>query len=305
MNNILITTSSFSLDYKNKPEIKNKNLNFVLNPYKRKLTQDEAISLINEYQPVGMIAGVEPLTLEVLKIAQNLKVISRCGIGLNSVDLDAAKQYGITVTNTPDAPTKAVAELTVALILNLIRHINISDRSIRDNNWERPMGNLLHGKTVGIIGCGRIGRYVAKLLQSFECNLLGYDIMLPANITDSTLSLLTLDELLSLSDIVSLHIPYSNDNDTFLNTERIGRLQKHSLIINTARGGLIDEDELYDALINSRIAGAAIDCFNEEPYTGKLSQLKNVVLTAHIGSYAKEGRMLMEEQALNNLLNYL
>jgi len=305
MNNILITTSSFSLDYKNKPEIKNKNLNFVLNPYKRKLTQDEAISLINEYQPVGMIAGVEPLTLEVLKIAQNLKVISRCGIGLNSVDLDAAKQYGITVTNTPDAPTKAVAELTVALILNLIRHINISDRSIRDNNWERPMGNLLHGKTVGIIGCGRIGRYVAKLLQSFECNLLGYDIMLPANITDSTLSLVTLDELLSLSDIVSLHIPYSNDNDTFLNTERIGRLQKHSLIINTARGGLIDEDELYDALINSRIAGAAIDCFNEEPYTGKLSQLKNVVLTAHIGSYAKEGRMLMEEQALNNLLNYL
>jgi len=305
MKNILITTSTFSLDYIENPASKAQQLNFILNPKKRKLTQKEVIELILAYQPTGIIAGVEPLTSDVFKLAKNLRVISRCGIGLNSVDTEAAKNYGITVTNTPDAPTIAVAELTIALILNLIRRINISDRSIRNKKWERPMGHLLCGKTIGIIGCGRIGSCVAKRLSSFECKLLGFDLMSSSNNENSLLSMVTLDELLSSSDIITLHIPYTKENDTFFNSDRIKQLKNNALIVNTARGGLIDEDALYDALVNSNIAGAALDCFDEEPYTGKLSELNNVVLTAHIGSYAKEARLLMEQQALNNLLNNL
>jgi len=305
MNNILITTSNFSMDYKTNPMNEFHKLNYILNPYKRKLTQDEVAKLILEYQPLGIIAGVEPLTLDVFKIAKKLKVISRCGIGLNSVDTEAAKNYGVTVTNTPDAPTIAVAELTIGLILNLIRHINISDRSIREKKWQRPMGNLLYGKTIGIIGCGRIGCCVANRLKAFECDLLGFDIISTDNNKSSFLPMVTLDELISNSDIITIHIPYTKENDTFFNSDRICKLKNSALIVNTARGGLIDEDALYDALSNSRIAGAAIDCYNEEPYTGKLSELENVVLTAHIGSYAKEARKLMEQQALNNLLNNL
>ena len=300
---ILITTSSFAKsDCSLLETFVEQEFQAVLNPYARKLTEFEASELIEQHQPIGMIAGVEPLTRQVLGKAKNLKVISRAGIGMDSVDLQAARDLGIVITNTPDAPTIPVAELTMGMILSLLRRIHMSDASIREGVWVRPMGNLLQGRTVGLIGCGRIGSYLAGLLSSFGCIVLGYD---PFINKGDNLSLVSLGKILSDADIVSLHIPYNQENHHFINAERIQNMKKGSLLINVARGGLIDENALYNALCSGHLGGAALDCFEQEPYTGKLKDLDNVLLTAHIGSYAQEGRVLMERQAVENLFREL
>jgi D-3-phosphoglycerate dehydrogenase len=300
MHTILITTSSFGTqDRSGLEKMEKAGLSIVANPFGRKLTEDEVSQLIREHRPIGMIAGVEPLTANVLNNADSLKVIARCGIGMDSVDLNTAKLKGITVTNTPDAPTIPVAELTIGMILSLLRKIHISDASIRTGGWQRPMGYLLFGKTVGLIGCGRIGSKVAEILKAFGCKILGCD---PACRLNDTICLMESDQLLPTADIVSLHIPYSIATHHFMNKERIRLMKKGSMLVNTARGGLIDEDALLDALQSGHVSGAAIDSFEQEPYTGPLKNLDNVVLTAHMGSYAKEGRVMMEQQAVENLL---
>jgi len=303
MTEILITTSSFGKQDSSLLQILSENgLNYKLNPFARKLTESEVSELIDLHQPVGMIAGLEPLTRRVLKKAKNLKVISRAGIGMDSVDLKAAKGLGMVVTNTPDAPTIPVAELSLGMILSLLRRIHISDANIRRGDWVRPMGNLLHGKTVGLIGCGRIGSYLAGLLSSFGCKILGCD---PFVNKSDNFFLVSLERILSDADIISLHIPYNQENHHFINAKRIQSMKKGALLINVARGGLIDEDALYNALSSGYLSGAAIDCFEQEPYTGKLKDLDNVLVTAHVGSYAQEGRVMMERQAVENLLQEL
>ncbi|MBF0099326.1 MAG: phosphoglycerate dehydrogenase [Desulfobacterales bacterium] len=302
---ILITTASFGTTNALLIERLNQEGFCVeTNPYRRKLTEEELTSLIEKYQPVvGIIAGVEPITRKVLQKATHLKVISRCGIGLDSVDLSAASEYGMIVTNTPDAPTIAVAELTLSMILSLLRRVHRSDSSIRKGGWERPMGNLLYGKTIGIIGCGRIGTYVAKLLSSFGCIVLAHDCFNP--IKTDYYEQVTLDQLLNESDILTLHIPYTSENHHFIDREKLFLIKKGSVVINAARGGLIDEDALYEAINCNHIAGAALDSFEIEPYSGKLITLDNVLLTAHIGSYAIEARSMMETQSVDNLLSQL
>ena len=303
MHKILITTSSFAkYDPSLIDNIKGLNLNIVINPFARKLTESEVSDLIKQHQPVGIIAGIEPLTKNVLHKAKSLKVISRCGIGLDTVDIEAAKELGISVTNTPDAPTISVAELTLGLILTLMRRIHISDTSIRNGKWSRPMGSLLHRKTVGIIGCGRIGSKLAELLAPFECKILGYDVIQKKM---RNCKMVSLDEILCDADIISLHLPYSPETHHFIDAKRIDKMKRDEILINAARGGLVDEHALYSALKGSHIAGAAIDCFEKEPYSGPLKELDNVVLTGHIGSYAREGRMLMEKQSADNLIKSL
>jgi len=301
MTSVLITTSSFG---KNSPAhlrtLSENGINYQTNPYGRKLTESEVCELVEQYQPIGLIAGVEPLTSNVLEHAENLKVISRCGIGLDTVDLKAANEFGIIVTNTPDAPTIPVAELTLGMILGLLRQIHVADASIRRKEWQRPMGTLLHGKTVGIVGCGRIGSYLAKLLVPFGTKTLGCD---PACSVGDCFDLTGLPELLAQSDIVTLHLPYSESTHHLINEEQIRAMKKGSFLVNASRGGLVDEHALYVALKSGHLAGAALDCYEQEPYVGPLRELENVLLTSHIGSYAKEGRMMMEQQAVENLLH--
>ena len=294
--NILTTTSSFSINEFSE------GLNVIHNPFKRKLTEDEVLELIEKYRPVGMIAGVEPLTRRVLEKADGLKIISRCGIGIDSVDLEAAKELGIKVTITPDAPMVSVAELTLGLMLGSLRRINTLDAGMRKGSWKGPQGNLLSGKVIGIIGCGRIGTYVARLVTAFGCKVLGYDPFIKqhdiCNMTD-------LQNLLKESDIVTLHIPYSKDNHHLIGKEELDMMKSSVILINAARGGLVDEGALYDALKDGVIAGAAMDCFETEPYSGPLIKLDNTLFTPHMGSSASEARMMMEKQALDNLLNEL
>jgi D-3-phosphoglycerate dehydrogenase len=293
---ILSTTSSFSLsDFPSDYQV-------VHNPHRRRLTESEVTVLIEQFQPIGMIAGVEPLTRAVLEKAKRLKVISRCGIGTDSVDLEAAKDLGIVVTITPDAPTASVAELTVGLILDLSRRISHLDAGIRAGRWKGPAGSLVRGKTVGIVGCGRIGTYVARLLQGFECNLLGFD---PLVKNHGLCSMVALDELLRKSDIVTLHLPYSPQTHHIISTKECSIMPPHAFLVNAARGGLVDEAALVTALEEEKLGGAALDCFSEEPYQGDLTRFENVVMTPHIGSSARESRQEMEEEALKNLITEL
>ena len=303
MSTVLITMSSFAVhDSSPLKKLQKTDYNLVFNPFKRKLTEKEVIDLIEKHRPVGIVAGVEPLTRKVLLKASNLKVISRCGIGLDSIDIDTARERSIIVTNTPDAPTRSVAELTLGMIFSILRNLPSSDTSIRMGKWVRPMGQLLRGKRVGLVGCGRIGSCLGKMLLSLDCHVIGYDPFSPPKYFSNQNSL---QELLTQSDIVSLHLPYNQKTHHFINKAQLKIMKRGSFLINCSRGGLIDENALYASLREGHLAGAALDCFAEEPYDGKLKELNNVVLTSHIGSYAVEGRITMETEAVNNLLHEL
>lgn len=292
-NNILITTSSFA-----EKEF-NKNLNVINNPYHRKLSEEEILNLIIKYQPIGIIAGVEPLTRKVLESAKELKVISRCGIGLDSIDLKAAKELGIKIVNTKDAPTNAVAELTIGLMLAVLRNIPSLDKGIRDNKWKGPKGMLLGNKVIGIIGCGRIGSRVAYLCKAFGCKVIGYD---PNIQSHPIINMTTIDKVLINSDIVTLHIPLNNETKEIISEQNISIMKKNAILVNVARGGLVNEISLYNALVKGDLFGAALDCFINEPYIGKLTTLNNVVLSPHMGSSTITTRTIMEKQALENLM---
>lgn len=299
MEKIVITTTSFG-KYDKMPLklLEDNGFEVALNPYERKLKKDEIVQLCKD--AVGIIAGTEMLDGEVIKKLTNLKVISRCGIGLENVDLNTAKKAGIKVFNTPDAPMLAVAELTIGLILNLLRKINQMDIAVKKGKWEKLMGNLLHGKKVGIIGFGRIGKRVAELLKLFGCEIVYADPF----VDDGLMGLrrLSLKELLCWADIISIHV---SSKDRLLGKKEFQLMKKGTWLINVSRGEVIDEKTLFQALEKRQLSGAAIDVFEEEPYTGSLQKLDNVILTPHIGSYAEEARIQMEMQAAQNLLKGL
>ena len=301
MNKIFISTSSFDVT-NSAPildELRKNSFEILLNPYGRRLTEAEVIDHLKG-DVVGIIAGVEPLTRKVFENAVGLKVISRCGIGLDNVDLEAAKQHDITVFNTPAAPVAAVAELTVGLILSLLRRIPEADRNLRKDQWKSLMGHLLSAQIIGIIGYGRIGRKVVELLQPFGCRIIFYDV----NDSNSYpgLQYVELQELLKSSDIVSIHVSSSKQ---VLGKNEFNLMKEGSWLINLSRGGVVDECALYEYLKSGHLSGAALDVFEKEPYSGKLKELDNVILTPHMGSYAKEARKQMENEAVINLKNGL
>ena len=303
MPKLLFTTSTFNLkNFVELESFKSAGFEFILNPYGKRLTEAQVAELLDEHV-VGMVAGVEPLTESVINNAKALKVISRCGIGLDNVDLNAAERNNISIFNTPDAPSKAVAELSVAHILSLSRRIAECDRALRRGHWQPLMGSLISKQTVGIVGFGRIGRLVSKILLAMGARVLVYDaIEIKSDIDIETVSL---DELLIKSDIVSLHLPYSQDTHHLINAKKLSLMKSHALLINVARGGLIDETALISALNNKIISGAALDCFEDEPYTGPLLECEGVQMTAHMGSYAKEARAMMEAEACASLVKGL
>ena len=302
MSKVLITTSSFSLgNFAQAKSLHDAGISIEVNPHGRRLSEDEVAELVAT-DVIAILAGLEPLTDRVLSNAKSLRVIARCGTGLDSVDLQAASRLGIDVFNTPDAPTQAVAELTIAHMLNSLRHISTTDSNMRSGKWTPTMGSLLATKTVGLIGVGRIGSAVSKLAQAFGARVIGFD---PVVSSHNSVELLSLDEVLNQSDIVSLHVPINDQTHHIVNASAISRMKPGSIVVNVSRGGLIDEPALHDALKSQHLSGAALDCFEEEPYSGPLLQLPGVHVTAHMGSYARETRDLMEVEASTNLVNGL
>jgi D-3-phosphoglycerate dehydrogenase len=299
---VLITTSSFSLgNFAQAKSLHDAGISLEMNPHGRRLSEDEVAELVAT-DVIAILAGLEPLTDRVLSNAKSLRVIARCGTGLDSVDLQAASRLGIDVFNTPDAPTQAVAELTIAHMLNSLRHISTTDSNMRSGKWTPTMGSLLATKTVGLIGVGRIGSAVAKLAQAFGARVIGFD---PVVSSHNSVELLSLDEVLNQADIVSLHVPINDQTHHIVNASAISRMKPGSIVVNVSRGGLIDESALHDALKSQHLSGAALDCFEDEPYSGPLLQIPGVHVTAHMGSYARETRDLMEVEASTNLVNGL
>lgn len=289
MNKILITTSSFETK-EALEKLRAHGFEAVLNPHKRKVTPEELRELLPDV--IGLIAGTEKIDRETLKNSQ-LKVISRVGTGTDSIDLAAAKELGIAVRNTPDAPITAVAELTLGSLLSLLRRTHQMNQDLHIKTWDKKMGIQLTGKTVLIVGFGRIGKYLAKLLKPFEVKLLTVDPVLPG---------ISLKEALPQADIISLH---TSGSQQILGKNEFSIMKDGVCILNVARGGAVDETALIEALKSGKVAGAWLDVFSEEPYKGPLAEFSQVILTPHIGSYTKECRTCMEIEAVDNLLKHL
>jgi D-3-phosphoglycerate dehydrogenase len=302
---VLVSTSTFG-EFDETPlrKLKQNGFEVVVNPYGRKLQPQESIGLMRDID--GIIAGTEPLNSDILKRANRLKVISRLGVGLDNVDLIAAKQLGIHVASTPAAPTEAVAELTLGLMIVLARRVVEADHAIRNGSWKPLMGVLLTGKTLGIVGLGRIGKRVAELAQPLSMSILAYEPFADGPfVTKYQIGLVSLSELFSQADIVSLHIPLLPETRGLVSRELFALMKPTALLINTCRGEVVDEAALLQAVESNRLAGAALDVYNEEPYRGPMKQNSRIILSAHMGSYAKEARIQMEHEAVENLIRLL
>ena len=282
--------------------LKDAGVRVVENPYGRRLKEEEISELIGEAD--ALIAGTEPLNAAVLERAVKLRVISRVGVGLENIDLNAALRLGIVVRNTPEALTDSVAELTLGGILNLLRHVSLMDREMRGGDWNRRMGAQLRGKTVGIIGLGRIGRRLAELLAPFEVTIISSDRAPDSGAAERLgVTYVELDELLAAADVITLHVP--GLEHPLIAERELALMKPGAVLVNASRGGLIDEGALLDALREERISGAYLDTFGEEPYAGPLRELPNVLLTPHAGSYSAEARERMETEAVSNMLGAL
>lgn len=275
-------------------------VNVVYNDSGKRLSEDQLIARCPP-RCVAIIAGLEPLTRRVLERYPDLKVVSRLGTGMDSVDVSAARERGVTVVGTPDATTDAVAELTVGLMLASLRGVTIADRNIRNETWSPVQGGLVKGRVVGVVGFGRIGRRVAELVEAFGANVVFFD---PLVATHDPRRRDSLDDLLRASDVVTLHAPLNDDTRGILGKAQLALLRDGCVVVNVARGGLIDESALVDAVREGRLR-AAVDCFVDEPYTGPLRTLEGVVLTAHMGSLTAETRQAMEETAARSVVSEL
>ena len=299
---ILSATSSFAKGAPARLErLASQGLEVVINPWGRKLSESELLDLLEKYRPVGLLAGTEAITRAVLVRARDfLRVISRVGVGWDNVDRQAAAELGILVYRTAGVLTVAVAELTLGLMLSALRSIALHDRRIRQGVWQKPMGSLLKGKLVGIIGFGAIGQGVGQLLKALGAEVIYYD---PQGGKVEWAQAVSLPELLARADIITLH---ASGKQKILGRAEIEAIANPAVIlVNTARGELVDETALCEALMDGRLGHACLDVFQQEPYCGPLCALDNVTLTAHVGSYAWESRQLMEDAAVANLLKGL
>ncbi len=283
--------------------IKENAIELSVNEHGRKITTSELAEDLKDAEV--LVAGTEKITEEVLKKAPNLKLISRVGIGLDGIDFDLCKKYGIRVAYTPDAPTMAVAELCVGMILDLARQVTLTDKNIKNGIWHRHMGMLLYGKTVGIFGMGRIGKSLIHLLQAFNVKFLVHDI--EPDLAFGRLhnvKFVSKEELLKGSDVVSVNLPLKEDTKNYISLKDLKQMSSHAFIINTARGGIINEDDLYIALKENIMSAAAVDVFEVEPYVGKLIELDNCLLTCHMGASTIDSRTDMEVQAIEEAIRY-
>ncbi len=270
------------------------------NPFRRRLTEEEAAEHLNGVD--GLIAGLEPLTRKVMSAnAERLKAIARVGIGTDNVDFDAATEFGVKVSNTPGPPADAVAELTVAAALSLLRGLDSSNRAMHDGCWRKQISLGLRGTPVLLVGFGRIGRATARLFDSFGAELMATD---PEFSPEAGLEVesVSLHEGLQRARIISLH---AAGRAEIIGDNELRLLQPGTILLNGARGELVSQESLRAALDQGTLGGAWFDVFWEEPYSGFLTEYDHVLLTPHIGTYTRSCRREMEMQAALNLVSDL
>lgn len=279
-------------------------VDYAINPIGRKLREEELAELISDFDV--LIAGTEPITAKVLDQAPRLKLISRVGIGLDSVDLPAARRQGVLVSYTPEAPAPAVAELTIGLMLSALRSIPHADRGVRNGVWHRYLGARLAGKTVGVIGVGRVGSRVIQHLVGFEARILANDLK-PTLKAQTAPHVQWTDKttIYKEADLITLHLPLTQKTRHLITTRELSLMQAHTILINTSRGSMVNEQDLADALRARRLGAAALDVFQQEPYAGPLANAENCILTCHMGSMTKDCRARMELEATEEVLRFL
>ena len=304
---ILVTPTSFG---KNDPQIRKALEEKVAEVHYNTTGKPLSSEALMEILPGkhGYIAGLDVISSEVIQKADSLKVISRYGVGYDNVNLQAAEDKGIIVTNTPGANAASVAELALGLILSLCRHIPEAIQATREGGWPRTNGISLEGKKVAILGMGAIGKQLAKRLRSFDCQLMAYDLYPDRAFAEEyQVQLFPIETILPQADIISLHIPLTATTNKMVNRTFLQQIKKGALLVNTSRGELIDEDALLEAIEDNTLAGAALDAFSQEPpdISNPLIQHPCVLVTPHMGAHTDGATNNMGWMALNDCLAVL
>ncbi|MCZ8157153.1 MAG: phosphoglycerate dehydrogenase [Leptospira sp.] len=304
--------------------LKSNGYEVVVNPLGRKMKPEEVADASKDFD--ALVAGTEELS-QLVKASSTLKLISRVGVGLDSVPLQLCKDKNIAVAYTPDAVSPAVSEFAVCLLVDGLRKVSFSDREIRSGKWTRSYGDRIGGSTIGILGFGRIGKRVASHLlgylpkQILVCDLLDQKDSIQkfndvaANVSklndsmgknwnSTSIRQVSLEELLQKSNAITIHVPLTDITKNILNANNLSILKKNVVLVNTARGGIINEKDLYLWLKDNPSAFTALDVFDEEPYYGPLKELENVLLTQHMGSCSNDCREAMEREAAENVVGF-
>ena len=275
----------------------------VVNPYGRVLTEGELRALWQGADAI--IAGNEKYPASLLEEAPaELKVISKHGVGIDNIDRDAAARKGISVQNVPGANADAVADMTMGLILCALRHIALTDRMIRERQWRRFEGHVSQGKILGILGMGNIGKGVVRRAEGFGMSIMAHDPYFDeAFAAAHGVRRASVEEILREADIVSLHMPSCPENRELINARTLGMMRREAILVNTARGDLVNEKDLYEALREKRIAAAALDVYRQEPcLSSPLFTLDNIIFTPHAAGNTVETTLSMGTRALENAI---
>lgn len=277
--------------------------------YEPDITADQILDSIGQYSAV-VVRSRTTVTPEMVSRAQNCKVIARVGVGLDNIDVGAAKARGIRVVNAAEGAVTAVAELVLGLMLCSARKIAFADRGVRDGRWPKKesKGTELSGKYLGIVGLGNIGRRLARLARGLNMNVIGYDpVQVDSEFAREVgLARADLASLLQSSDYVSLHVPLTDSTRHMIDSARLSTMKPTAVLVNTSRGGVVDEEALYEALKAGRLGGAALDVFETEPAVGhKLAQLDNALLTPHVGAQTREAQKLAANVAAEKIVQAL
>tara|TARA_B110000858_G_scaffold86921_1_gene100445 strand:- start:505 stop:1407 length:903 start_codon:yes stop_codon:yes gene_type:complete len=263
----------------------------------RKINKDELIKILSDTNIIASIAGLENYDKEVI-LSSQLKVISRLGSGMDNIDLQVANENNLPVFTTPNGPINSVAEITLGMIIYLLRNIDQMKIDMKRGIWNRSYGNLLEGKNVLIIGFGKIGRRVYELLRPFNCNILVVD---PLAEKSEQYQLIPLNEALAISDIVTFHV---NINEEIINYDNVNFMKDNTILLNSSRGMVIREEVIMHAINHKKISAGWLDVFEDEPYSGDLINQPNLILTPHIGSFSVETRLQMEKESVENIVNF-
>ena len=305
---VLITTVPFGEINRTPLDLLEKNkIEYLINPLNKKLTSNELAEIVTDFDVI--IAGTEQITKEVMDKATNLKMISRVGIGLDSVDLLEAEKRNINLSYTPDAPAPAVAELTIGMMLVLLRSMHVSNSQMHSGAWYRFFGKRLSEVTIGVIGLGRIGLGVLRHLKSFgRPRILVNDVYTNQKkyiSQEFNVEWVEKEKIYQEADIVSLHLPLTSLTKNLIQKKQLLSMKKDAIIINTSRGGIINENDLYNVMHSGHLSGAAVDVFENEPYNGPLKKIERCLLTSHMGSMSVDCRVKMEIEATEEVIRYL
>lgn len=297
---VLVNTENFNKkNFFGFDTLKKKKIKIIFNNTKKKISYNYLKRKVNS-KTLAILADLEKYDNQIIDKCKNLKIISRFGVGTDNIDLKYIKKKKIKLKITKNSTPYSVAEFVVGSIFVLIKRIDLLNRSVKAKKWERSSGSLLKYKKIGIVGYGRIGKSVVKILKNFGCKFLIYE---KKKIMNKNFKNTSLQKLFKESDIVTIHLNYNLKNKNLINKKYFKLMKKNSFLINTSRGELLNEDDLYKVLKSKKISGVLLDCFKNEPYYGKLIKLKNAILTPHIASYTEETKKLMEEESSKNIFD--